>query len=346
MSTRPESILVVRHDNIGDLVCTTPLLRGLRAQKPAAKITALVNTYNRPVLEGSQDVDEVLAYVKRAHNDNPAAVVAGSMAKVLTLLRLRWRRFDTMVVAATPMSPRLERLARTVRPRHLVAATTGRGRGWVPVDPATLSDLHEVERVWQLGRACGLSGPPPALQLTPTPATITALRDRLPALAGVKSPGQLVAVHLSSRKASQQWPAEHFARLLGELHRRFPDLGFLLLWAPGSESAKRHPGDDEKAGRLAVLLGSSFPAIPCPTPSLPETIAALSLARHFIGSDGGAMHLAAALGLRVVCLFGQSSTVQWRPWTPDHILLQAPSREVRDITPHEVAEAFDKLASA
>ena len=42
----PARILILRRDNIGDLVCTTPLLAALRAQLPGAWLGALVTTYN------------------------------------------------------------------------------------------------------------------------------------------------------------------------------------------------------------------------------------------------------------------------------------------------------------
>ena len=60
-------ILVIRRDNIGDLVCTTPLLAALRRAKPGAWIGALVNSYNAPVLERNPDVDAVIPYRKLKH---------------------------------------------------------------------------------------------------------------------------------------------------------------------------------------------------------------------------------------------------------------------------------------
>jgi heptosyltransferase-3 len=60
-------ILVIRRDNIGDLVCTTPLISALRRRHPRAHIAALVNTYNRQVLEGHPDLDAVYAYAKAKH---------------------------------------------------------------------------------------------------------------------------------------------------------------------------------------------------------------------------------------------------------------------------------------
>ncbi|MBM3273219.1 glycosyltransferase family 9 protein, partial [Candidatus Kaiserbacteria bacterium] len=47
---QPRRILVIRRDNIGDLICTTPLLAALRKQWPHAWIGVLANSYNAPIL--------------------------------------------------------------------------------------------------------------------------------------------------------------------------------------------------------------------------------------------------------------------------------------------------------
>ena len=58
----PQKILVIRRDNIGDLVCTTPLFQALRKRFPDAYLCALVNSYNLAVLENNPDVDRVYAF--------------------------------------------------------------------------------------------------------------------------------------------------------------------------------------------------------------------------------------------------------------------------------------------
>ena len=62
-----ERILIVRRDNIGDLVLTTPLIAALRAKKPDAWIGFLANSYNAPVLSGNPHLDAVFAYDKAKH---------------------------------------------------------------------------------------------------------------------------------------------------------------------------------------------------------------------------------------------------------------------------------------
>jgi hypothetical protein len=62
-----------------------------------------------------------------------------------------------------------------------------------------------------------------------------------------------------------------------------------------------------------------------------------------ICADGGAMHLAAGLGLPVVCLFGNSGAARWHPWGVPYRLLQKAPLDVADIAVDEVVAAFNSL---
>src|SRR5512141_2463229 len=92
-------ILVIRGDNIGDLVCTTPLISALRSHFPRAHIAALVNTYNRQVLEGQADVDAVYAYAKAKHRDPGQSAAAVYWDTLTLLLRLRAQHYDYALLA-------------------------------------------------------------------------------------------------------------------------------------------------------------------------------------------------------------------------------------------------------
>jgi ADP-heptose:LPS heptosyltransferase len=103
-----------------------------------------------------------------------------------------------------------------------------------------------------------------------------------------------------------------------------------------------HPGDDEKAARiLAQLQGRSI--YPCPTKSITELIAAISLVDQVICSDGGAMHVAAALGKPILCFFGPTPVKEWHPWGVPYIVLQPPSKEVQSISVDEALKAYGQL---
>ena len=65
-----------------------------------------------------------------------------------------------------------------------------------------------------------------------------------------------------------------------------------------------------------------------------------------ICSDGGAMHVAAALGKPIVCFFGNSDATLWRPWGVPYALLQPASREVTEVAVEEVIDAYERIAAA
>ena len=62
---RSPRILIIRRDNIGDLICTTPLLHAARRQFPEAYIAVLASSYNVAVLDRNPDVDDVFVFLKR-----------------------------------------------------------------------------------------------------------------------------------------------------------------------------------------------------------------------------------------------------------------------------------------
>ena len=74
-------VLIIRRDNIGDLICTTPLFEAIRRQYPEAYIAALVNSYNAPAIQGNPHLDAIFAYTKGKHADGET--VLGALPEVI-----------------------------------------------------------------------------------------------------------------------------------------------------------------------------------------------------------------------------------------------------------------------
>jgi len=337
-------ILVIRRDNIGDLVCTTPLIRALRERYPKAHIAALVNSYNAPVLENNPDVDAVYAYTKAKHRA-PGETVLGVYWRRLRLYQqLRAQRFDYAVIASIRFLKKPLQLARLVRARHIVGFVEGDDPDTRHVDVAIPYNkprpVHLVEELAALARPFGIEGPMPAMRVEPDPAVLEQARQRL-AEAGLDSQ-QVIGIHISARKVSQRWPAERFSELMHRLHARHGH-AFMLFWSPGDEDNPHHPGDDRKAAAIMAACGD-LPLLAFPTHTLKELIAGLAATRSVICSDGGAMHLAAALGKPILCFFGDSDASHWYPWGVPHELLQPDSRDVRDISVEDALVAYERLA--
>jgi ADP-heptose:LPS heptosyltransferase len=320
-------ILVVRRDNIGDLVCTTPLLSALRERFPGGWLAVLANSYNAPILAGHPDLDAVYAYRKGKHVD--AGVVALAVERMGLLRDLRRRRLDFAVLATPAYQARTLRLARLLAPEHIVGFVEGTAPRAIdrPVSLAGTEGEHEVERVFRLARAFGIEGPPSPLRIAVDASEAARVRAAL-ATSGFAAPP--IGIHLSARKPSQRWPADRFIALMRALHER-TGAAFMLFWSPGSADHPQHPGDDEKASQV-IEATRTLPVLPWPTHELPSLVAGIAACRGMVMSDGGAMHVAAALGKPIVCFFGKSDAVRWRPWGVPHRLLQPANLDVGDVS--------------
>jgi len=337
---RPK-ILVIRRDNIGDLVCTTPLLGALRRRFPNAWLAVFANSYNAPVLAGHPDLDAVYAYRKGKHVD--AGLLALARERIGLVLELRRRRLDSVVIATTAYQPRTLRLARLLAPEHIVGFVDERAPRAIdrPVPLAGTEGEHEVDCVFRLARAFGVEGPPPPLRIAIDATEAARVQSALAARGFAGAP---IGIHLSARKPGQRWPADRFAALMRALHQR-QRAAFMLFWSPGSADNPQHPGDDEKASEV-IEATRGLPVLPWPTHELGSLVAGIAACRSMIMSDGGAMHVAAALGRPIVCFFGKSGASRWRPWGVPHVLLQPASLEVADIGVEDALAACDSLGKS
>ncbi|MBZ0104394.1 MAG: glycosyltransferase family 9 protein [Sulfuricella denitrificans] len=344
MAGAQPSFLVIRRDNIGDLVCTTPIFRSLREHFPSARICALVNSYNAAVLQGNPDIDEVFSYTKAKHRPQGQSVPGVYLERIKMLARLRAMHFDYAILATPGFQKRSLLLARMVRPHHILGFTEGESPASRHVDIGVpfipLPHLHEAEDVFRLLQALGISGNPPAASVHADIAEAGRARSCLTQTGESRF---TIGIHISARKPSQRWPAERFSALihmLGEQH----DARFMLFWSPGDENNPLHPGDDKKAAEI-MRTTKDAAIVAYPTHRLEELIAGLSLCDAVVCSDGGAMHLAAGLGKPILCFFGQSDAVRWRPWGVPYMLLQPESREVMDISVNAAQAGFNRLLS-
>lgn len=331
-------ILVVRRDNIGDLVCTTPLLAALRRRFPDAWLGALVNSYNAPVLERNPDVSEVIAYQKLKHLAPEESRLAALGRRAGAFWRLRRMKLDAVVLATPGRPARGLRLARWTGARQVAGFDDGSPQG-AALDlrvPLPLPDIHEVVQVYALAHLFGIEGAPPPMRVVPDPAEVAR------AAAAFNGSVRKVALHISARRPKQRWPEARYVDLARALVAEGAQC--LLLWSPGAANDPLHPGDDAKAA--AILLQAGHGVAGYRTAKLPELIGALAACDEVICPDGGAMHLAAALGKPVVALFGDSLADRWRPWGVPHRVVQPASRDVADLPVSEVLTAYRVLRKA
>lgn len=330
-SLDPQRILLVRRDNIGDLVCTTPALAALRARFPGAQIGVLVNSYNVGVLCGNPNIDLVFIYQKLKHVNGAWSKIKAVMGRARVIWELRQWKPEVIILAKSSFDRHGLNFVRLIGPSNVI--------GFVPnnLDKATalpdiqlttpdFSALHEVEAIGELLAPLGVDDALGELQVFPDTKTVAAINNKLPYMA------KRVALHISAREAERRWGVENFIWLAKYILDLRSDVQILLFWSPGKADDLCHPGDDQMAAQLIQSVKNER-LVPLATRDLRELVASLSLCDLFIGTDGGAMHLAVGLGKDVVALFENSpgKLNHWSPWKVAHQIVHSPNPETPSV---------------
>ena len=327
-------ILLIRRDNLGDLILTTPLIAQLAR---AHCVDVLVNTYNQPVLEGNPHVRRVHLYAKLNHETSLPAKVGVLWRRLKTLYAIWREHYDVAIVAKEHWDKRPMQWARASRAPRIIAIGEDAPACVTDKIPFPQEPVHIVELLQRLAAPLGLNEPPGALELYPAPEEITRAAQKIPREAGVPTYG----LQISARKLRQRWPVERFIALAHRLAQR-ERCRIVLFWSPGSQTNPFHPGDDENAQRI-VEACADIAVTPFRSENIRDLMAGMALCDQIVTSDGGALHVAAGVGKPVVALFGNSHAHFWGPWKVPARVLEGREQNVANLSVEEVLAAFVAL---
>jgi ADP-heptose:LPS heptosyltransferase len=141
----------------------------------------------------------------------------------------------------------------------------------------------------------------PPTRLAVTEKAAASIREKLRA-AEVDKARPLALIHPAAAFDTKQWATRNFARVADQLTAR----GFNCIGiAAGNESHVINDLAREASTRITTFTDLS----------LPEVTALASRSRLFVGNDSGIAHIAAAVRVPSVVIFGSSNVAHWRPWT-------------------------------
>jgi ADP-heptose:LPS heptosyltransferase len=309
---RPATILVVRqHNQMGDMVCATPALRAIRETWPEARIALVTAPVNVEVVRHNPHIDRVLVFAQRLWR-RPWAL-AGFLREVRGL-----RAELAFVLTSVSFSVTSAALALASGARWVVGSDS-RPFGWdlsryafsleLPASP--LLDRHAVEHSLAPLAAVGVTTRNLATVVRPAP-TETAAADAV--LAELDLAPGFWCVHPGAGKAQNVWPAASFAAMI----RRARAAGHHVLVLHG-------PTDGPALGALRdALAGEDDGVGVAPTVAVGTAAALLTRADRFLCNDTGIMHVAGAVGVPTLALFGPTDPALWKPPGAHVIALRSP----------------------
>jgi lipopolysaccharide heptosyltransferase II len=308
-STIPQSarILLLRLREIGDVVFTTPAIRGVRDRYPNAYIAYVVQSAAAPVVARNPHLNDVIVTPGREG-------LAGVRDDLRLAARLRAARYDIAIdFHSGPRSSFLAWLSGApVRVGYDVP-----GRGWmytvrVP-RPREIRPRHAVENQWDLLTAIGIpfsdAGTAP-VEMVVDPAAAAVVRERL-GRAGVTPGHRVVVIHVSAGNPFRRWPLDSFATLVAQLIRGDASRRVIVISGPSERAAAAQV--IERA-RALVAPAQAESILNCGEFDLDEVRALVDSAALYIGGDSGPMHIASTSRVPIVGLYGPTLPVRSAPW--------------------------------
>jgi len=282
----PNRVLVIQLRRLGDVLLTSSLLDDLHTAFPSAQLDFLVGAAAAPVLDHHPLIHERIIYDR---------------SRTIGMWReIRSRHYDWIVDVQS--SPRTAQLVRLSGARVRVGWRVD-GWGWVYTHRLTRKRAPEWV-VRERERLLELVGVPPLTalpRLTLTESERRAGQDEARALGLATSP--YVGLLLSAGEPSREWRVDGFAELAERLHAD----GVVPLVFLGTD-------DQERAAqfRRRTSAGVFTPeALP-----LRRFLGLLAGCRAFVSGDTGPAHMATALGVPRVTLYGPSPPATWNPGLP------------------------------
>lgn len=292
-------LLIIRLRSIGDIVLLTPALRLLKEWRADYRISVLVETRFRELLEVNPDVEEIADL-----GGGEGRSKAGSIFRAA--LKLRRRKFSLCLnLHGGPTSAFLTAFGgarwnagfKHFRARALYAFLIPDARQILGQQTIHTAE-HQASALFWLGL--------PRREIPPARLFVSTAWEawwgRKRASLGIAPDQEYALIHPTSLYPTKQWGPENFARLAEFLEA---EAGLVPICSCGLGESPVLDAMEHAAGSPMRRLEGA---------SLGQFAAALAGARLFVGNDSGPAHMAAALGRPSVVIFGSSSSAIWGPW--------------------------------
>lgn len=324
--TKIRKVLIIRRNGYGDMICTLPLLRSLKAAWPNVQLDILAGEQNGAILDHLNLVQNVHRYTRgrgllRNHYLHLPRVLSPIHAK----------NYDLLIVVKAGFSPLLGVIAWATRIPWRLGYIPSHGHSLdfclnltveLPVERE-----HQVHSCMRLLQPLGIPQRPLDFSLHLTPEHQRRADETL-AVAGLA--GKPYALfNLSSERYESRWLPEAAAQTALGLERQH-HLRTLLCGLPRDRDLMEQV---RKRAPSAIALTTEPPSL--------HDFAALTQRAHFLlCGDGGPMHVAAATATPAFVLFSATDPQIWKPLGVPFEFVQR-SRFVADISASDVLRKLD-----
>lgn len=298
-AAKVNKILVINLAFIGDVLLSSPVIKGLRDAYPDAIIDMLVVPLTEPIAAGNPFVNRVFIYDKRGRHKR-----LGELWKLIQTLRKG--KYDLSL--SMNFALRGAMLSWAIGAKRRVGYNRQHG-GLFLTDCADSSRdklRHETANHLEILKPLGITVTDTRLLFEVKESYRISLRQKVSF-----SSRPAIAICPFGSYPKKSWPFTKYVQLLKDLA---PTADCYLIGAVSDQHALEKIRND--AGQNITVLAGNL--------TLPELAAFLEKVKLLITVDTGPMHLADAIGTPIVALFGPTDPRIWGPRGAHTLVLQKP----------------------
>lgn len=331
------NILVVRqHNQLGDMLCCTPLFASLKKKFRNASITLVASPFNCRMYEGDESgfIDNLIVYDKTR---------LGSFFKLIRAVRKR--KYEIGIVPSTVSASSTSHYINFLSGAKIrIGAASINGHRNDSANLLTDSvdfrwsgkEIHQTERNLDYGRLLGADFSEPERKKVRIKLNHDEIkfakdfyREHFPD-AGRK----VLAFHAGAGKVQNRWSRNRFVKLIESLNEKYNPYILLTSGYMDKEVTEYILPRLEKKNIKAVIIEK---------PHIRKIAAVLANVDLYVTNDTGLMHVAAFVNAKVFGLFGPTHAYEWGPMNENGRSIQSPSGDMDGITSEKVLEESVKL---
>jgi len=293
MNREMRSALVVCTRRIGDVLLATPVVRSLKTALPHLMIDMLVFEGTQDIVSANQDIRRIWTIPERP-----------TIGKHLKLLCSMWRRYDVALSVLAGDRPTFHAWAAgryrigTLLPDNKSRWKQRLLHEWIPFDNLQTHTIVMNLRLLESLKIKLLGTP----IVTWTQDDENSVQSMFPQMRDAR---RYAVLHISPKFAYKTWTVSGWVALGRWLVDR--GMGVVVTGVESGQEAYCEQVIQGLPGAVNLVGRVTLPALGC----------LLSRAALYIGTDTAVSHMAAAVGVPAVVLFGPSNPVKWGPWPKD-----------------------------
>jgi lipopolysaccharide heptosyltransferase II len=293
-----ERVAIVRATRLGDFMCAVPVFRSLRQALPKAEITLIALPFARELVQRYAYLDRWAEYP-----GYPGTRVIPFYAnRTLAFLNTNKRRRYDLAIQLHGSGVFTNPLTLLLGARHTVGFTRAEDHG-MGLDYWTIypDQGHEIHRVWTMAALLGTPNAGTHLDFPRTSSDRDAASDLLRSHS-IETERPLIGVHPGAKNPTRRWPPGRFAAAVATLAY---SIGAEVVVTGGANEARECETVAKALGKRGHNLNGQTTI-----GSLAALMERMSL---FLTNDTGPAHIAYAVGVPSVTIFGAAEPEVWGP---------------------------------